>query len=84
MSTTCGSRQPDATARSIAAVNTTRIYRYVTKPWESEDLRMALRRAIEAFHLGRENQRLVEDRAMALLKRPELVRAREIAPLGLT
>ncbi|MFN8545396.1 MAG: sigma-54 dependent transcriptional regulator [Candidatus Binatia bacterium] len=45
----------------IEAVNTTRIYRYVTKPWESEDLRMALRRAVEMFHLARENARLLEE-----------------------
>jgi two-component system, NtrC family, response regulator HupR/HoxA len=45
----------------IDAVNASRIYRYVTKPWEPEELRLTLRRAIEVFHLGRENQRLVEE-----------------------
>ena len=45
----------------VAAINKSRIYRYVTKPWESEELRLTLRRAIEAFHLGRENTRLVEE-----------------------
>jgi two-component system response regulator HupR/HoxA len=45
----------------IEAINKSRIYRYVTKPWESEDLRITLRRAIEAFHLARENLRLVEE-----------------------
>jgi two-component system response regulator HupR/HoxA len=44
----------------IAAINKSRIYRYVTKPWESEELRITLRRAVEAFHLTRENARLVE------------------------
>ncbi len=44
----------------VQAINTSRIYRYVTKPWESEELRLTLRRAVEAFHLVRENSRLVE------------------------
>jgi len=45
----------------IEAINQSRIYRYVTKPWESEELRLTLKRAIEAFHLTRENSRLVEE-----------------------
>jgi DNA-binding NtrC family response regulator len=45
----------------VEAVNRCRIYRYVTKPWDNEELRLTLRRAIEAFHLGRENARLVEE-----------------------
>jgi two-component system response regulator HupR/HoxA len=44
----------------VEAINRSRIYRYVTKPWESEELRLTLRRAIEAFHLTRENVRLVD------------------------
>jgi len=49
----------------IQAINRSRIYRYVTKPWESEELRLTLRRAVEAFHLARENARLVEELARA-------------------
>src|SRR5207244_908110 len=45
----------------IQAINKSRIYRYVTKPWESEELRLTLRRAVEVFHLARENVRLVEE-----------------------
>ena len=45
----------------VQAVNLSRIYRYVTKPWSSEELRLTLLRAIEAFQLGRENARLVEE-----------------------
>ncbi len=33
----------------------------MTKPWESEELRLTLRRAIEAYHLARENVRLVDE-----------------------
>ena len=45
----------------VKAVNLSRIYRYVTKPWSTEELRLTLLRAIEVFHLGRENARLVEE-----------------------
>jgi two-component system response regulator HupR/HoxA len=45
----------------VHAVNASRIYRYVTKPWETEELRIALLRAVEVFHLTRENARLVEE-----------------------
>jgi two-component system, NtrC family, response regulator HupR/HoxA len=45
----------------IQAVNGSRVYRYVTKPWGDEELRLTLRRAIETFHLYRENVRLVEE-----------------------
>src|SRR5213593_431261 len=49
----------------VRAINSSRIYRYVTKPWESEELRLTLRRAIEAFHLARENARLVQELSRA-------------------
>src|SRR4029079_19200763 len=45
----------------IEAINKSRIYRYVAKPGESENLRITLHRAVEAFHLARENLRLVEE-----------------------
>src|SRR6185436_17171543 len=49
----------------IEAVNSSRIYRYITKPWEDDELRLTLKRAIEVFHLARENARLVEERRKA-------------------
>jgi two-component system response regulator AtoC len=44
----------------IEAINLGRIYRYVTKPWDSKELRGILVQAVERFHLGRENRRLIE------------------------
>jgi DNA-binding NtrC family response regulator len=44
----------------IDAVNLGHVYRYVTKPWDSREVRTVLRQAIERFHLQRENQRLTE------------------------
>jgi DNA-binding NtrC family response regulator len=45
----------------VRAVNRSRIYRYLTKPWDDEEMRTALTRAIELFNLARENTRLVEE-----------------------
>ncbi len=45
----------------VRAVNRSRIYRYLTKPWDDEEMRTALTRAIELFNLARENARLVDE-----------------------
>jgi DNA-binding NtrC family response regulator len=44
----------------IEAVNLGHLHRYVTKPWDSREMKAVLRQAIERFHLGRENRRLAE------------------------
>src|SRR6185436_8206299 len=44
----------------IESINLGRIYRYVTKPWDSKELRGILLQALERFHLVRENRRLAE------------------------
>jgi len=47
----------------IESINLGRIYRYVTKPWDSKELRGILIQAVERFHLVRENRRLAEQLA---------------------
>jgi DNA-binding NtrC family response regulator len=47
----------------IESINLGRIYRYVTKPWDSKELRGILTQAVERFHLVRENRRLAEQLA---------------------
>ena len=44
----------------VRAVNRSRIYRYLAKPWDDEEMRSALMRAIELAHLAQENARLLE------------------------
>jgi Nif-specific regulatory protein len=44
----------------IESINLGRIYRYVTKPWDSKELRGILVQAVERFHLVRDNRRLAE------------------------
>lgn len=48
----------------IDSINRGQIYRYVSKPWEPEDLRMTLRQANEAFLLKKE----LEDKNRSLEK----------------
>jgi len=45
----------------IAAINTGKVHKYITKPWEPEDLRMALQDALEKLELVRENERLATE-----------------------
>jgi len=47
----------------IESINLGRIYRYVTKPWDSKELRGILVQAVERFHLVRENRRLADQLA---------------------
>jgi len=42
----------------IDAINTGKVNRYITKPWSPEDLRIAVRDALEKRDLARENERL--------------------------
>lgn len=45
----------------IAAINTGKVHKYITKPWEPEDLRLTLRDALEKMELVRENERLAAE-----------------------
>jgi two-component system, NtrC family, response regulator HupR/HoxA len=42
----------------VEAINSGGVYRYITKPWDTRELRLTLRRAVEAYTLLNENQRL--------------------------
>ena len=42
----------------VRAINDGRIYRYIQKPWEPDELRLDVKRALENFHLTSENTQL--------------------------
>jgi len=44
----------------VDALNSGHVYRYVAKPWDSKELRVVLRQALETYHLRRENRRLLD------------------------
>lgn len=47
-------------ASTIQAINRGEVYRYITKPWDDNDLRLIVRNAIAVRRLEKENQRLQE------------------------
>jgi two-component system, NtrC family, response regulator HupR/HoxA len=49
----------------IAAINTGKVHKYITKPWEPDDLRLAVREALEKMELQRENERLAAELKIA-------------------
>jgi two-component system response regulator HupR/HoxA len=45
----------------IEAINAGRVYRYLTKPWELDDLLVAVHNGFEVYRLAVENQRLQQE-----------------------
>jgi signal transduction histidine kinase/DNA-binding response OmpR family regulator len=61
----------------VNAINLGEVYRYVTKPWEANDLRQTVIRALEQVHLKRDRARLtaeLERRLRALEAASEIAR----------
>jgi len=51
---------------AIGAVNTGAIYKYVTKPWEPEQLEQTLKRGLEFFQVQRERDQLLHEKMSVL------------------
>jgi two-component system probable response regulator PhcQ len=51
---------------AIGAVNTGAIYKYVTKPWEPEELEQTLKRGLEFFMIQRERDQLLHEKMSVL------------------
>lgn len=49
----------------IEAINEGQVFHYINKPWEPDDLRIIVRRAVERHQLIAENKRLLEELASA-------------------
>lgn len=45
----------------IQAINKGRVYRYITKPWGKDDLRITIEQALETFNLKQQNRKLFQD-----------------------
>jgi len=65
----------------IQAINIGRIYRYITKPWDRNELKITIDQALEVFHLKRQNKNLIEDlkEANRNLEQKVIERTRQIA-----
>ncbi|NLT67153.1 MAG: sigma-54-dependent Fis family transcriptional regulator [Acidobacteria bacterium] len=49
----------------IAAINTGKVHKYITKPWEPDDLRLVVHDALEKMELIIENERLAAELKLA-------------------
>src|SRR4030043_1230638 len=45
----------------IQAINTGRVYRYITKPWNKNELKLNIDKGLETFKLKEQNRKLIED-----------------------
>jgi two-component system, NtrC family, response regulator HupR/HoxA len=45
----------------IQAINVGRIYRYIQKPWDRQELKVTVKRALESYALALENRRLLKE-----------------------
>jgi len=59
------------------AINTGALYKFVPKPWQPDEMRVTLRRGIEAYALDREREQLV--RELTLLNRVSKSLTQELA-----
>jgi two-component system response regulator HupR/HoxA len=50
----------------MRAINESQIYRYIPKPWEPDELRLNVQRALENYELGFENEKLGAQLAAAM------------------
>ncbi|CDH45356.1 sigma-54-dependent transcriptional regulator [Candidatus Contendibacter odensensis] len=49
------------TASLVQAINQGHIYQYITKPWDRQELRIIVKRALEKYELSLTNQRLLKE-----------------------
>jgi adenylate cyclase len=58
----------------IKAINTGRVYRYITKPWNEAELKMTLEKALEYHALNDKNKQLVSELQQKVLDQERLVK----------
>ncbi|WP_224984325.1 response regulator [Geomonas agri] len=49
------------TAAVVAAINEGKIYKFIPKPWNDDELRMTVAKALEHFEMQRRNEQLAEE-----------------------
>ena len=56
----------------IDAINSGHVYKYVPKPWDADELKLTVRRALETFELKERNDQLIVELRAALTSLEEL------------
>jgi len=51
---------PDNT-QILTGINTGSVYRYITKPWNREELKMNIDKGLETYQLREQNRKLIAD-----------------------
>jgi class 3 adenylate cyclase len=64
----------------IEAINTGKVYRYITKPWDKDELKITIDNAVETVMLRRNNRLLIQELRQnnELLEEKVLLRTKEI------
>ena len=52
----------------VEAINCGNVYRYVTKPWNNEELRLTVKRALEHFEMNKKNHDLAATNERLILR----------------
>jgi class 3 adenylate cyclase len=58
----------------ISAINTGRVFRYITKPWDQNELRMTLDNACQFYSLQQKNKTLVEELQQKVLEQEKTLK----------
>ena len=56
----------------IGAINDGRVYKYIQKPWDAEELKLTVRRALESYDLKKHNDWLLDELKSAMTELEEL------------
>jgi putative two-component system response regulator len=56
----------------IDAINSGKVYKYIPKPWDADELRLTVKRALEMFELKENNEKLLHDLQQALSQLEQL------------
>jgi len=56
----------------IDAINSGKVYKYVPKPWDADELKLTVRRALEAYELKEKNEELLIELRKALAQLEEV------------
>lgn len=56
----------------IDAINSGHVYKYIPKPWDADELKLTVKRALETYELKRRNEVLLRDLQQALVQLEDL------------
>lgn len=56
----------------IGAINDGRVYKYIQKPWDAEELKLTVKRALESYDLKKRNDWLLDELKSAMTELEEL------------